>query len=101
MPEMLPRYVIHFQDRGQDFLRWAVDHAGVVQASEPFQTHVWKGETINNLRELLAWQRVMDCNPALEVEHHPVYVYLRKQDDFSRSTTCILHPVIRVEVIYG
>ena len=51
--QIAARYVIHFKDKGQDFLRWQVNHAGVIEISEPFQNHVWKGKTINNMRELL------------------------------------------------
>lgn len=35
--------VLHFEDHGQDFLRWFLDSTGKVIMSSPFQTSVWKG----------------------------------------------------------
>jgi hypothetical protein len=46
--------IIHFQDQGQDFLRWQVDEAGVVTGSWPFQKQVWSGLQITNLSKLKA-----------------------------------------------
>lgn len=36
-------HVIHFEDNGQDFLRWYLDKEGYVIKSEPFQTRIWEG----------------------------------------------------------
>lgn len=34
---------LHFEDHGQDFLRWELDRNGKVLASKPFQGSIWKG----------------------------------------------------------
>ena len=40
--------MIHFEDHGQDFLRWTVSSGGDVVACEPFQSSIWcKAEIIN------------------------------------------------------
>lgn len=48
----MPHVIIHFQDQGQDFLRWQVDEAGVVISSWPFQQQVWAGLQVTNLAKL-------------------------------------------------
>lgn len=38
--------VLHFEDHGQDFLRWELDAKGLVIGCEPFQGFVWKGKRV-------------------------------------------------------
>lgn len=47
---LTPVRIIHFKDDGQDFLRWYVAANGVVVCSEPFQTFVWAGTVMLNVR---------------------------------------------------
>lgn len=35
--------VIHFEDKGQDFLTWTVDADGLVIDCQPFQAWLWVG----------------------------------------------------------
>lgn len=37
------KYVVNFEDKGQDFTEWHVNKYGFVVKSSPFQTSVWKG----------------------------------------------------------
>lgn len=39
--------IIHFEDHGQDFLRWIVNPEGEVVISEPFQQWIWRGNIVN------------------------------------------------------
>ena len=39
-------------DHGQDFLRWIVDESGKVISCEPFQSAVWCGCQVTNLKGL-------------------------------------------------
>ncbi len=38
------KYVIHFEDHGQDFLQWMIGEDGYVLDSQPFQRDVWAGK---------------------------------------------------------
>jgi hypothetical protein len=44
--------VIHFEDRGQDFLTWTLDEKGWVVDCQPFQKSIWKGGLVKNFKEL-------------------------------------------------
>lgn len=44
--------VIHFEDNGQDFLRWGLDSQGYVRTCEPFQGMVWCNRRLHNYRRL-------------------------------------------------
>lgn len=48
----MAQVIIHFQDMGQDFLRWQVDETGTVIGSWPFQKQVWAGLQVTNLAKL-------------------------------------------------
>lgn len=37
------KYIIEFQDFGQDFLTWFIDEGGYVLDSQPFQRSIWAG----------------------------------------------------------
>jgi predicted nucleotide-binding protein (sugar kinase/HSP70/actin superfamily) len=37
------KYIIEFEDFGQDFLKWYIDKEGIVLHSEPLQSWVWCG----------------------------------------------------------
>ena len=37
------KYIIHFEDFGQDFLEWYIDKRGYVLDSQPFQRWIWAG----------------------------------------------------------
>ncbi len=39
------KYIIHFEDHGQDFLKWYLDERGYVLDSQPFQRNVWVGKS--------------------------------------------------------
>lgn len=39
-------YEIELEDEGQDFTKLKTDEKGIVIASEPYQTEVWKGALI-------------------------------------------------------
>ncbi|MFZ7175084.1 hypothetical protein ACLSYX_09745 [[Pasteurella] aerogenes] len=39
-------YEITLEDKGQDFTRLKTDEKGIVIATEPYQTEVWKGALI-------------------------------------------------------
>lgn len=45
-------HVLHFEDHGQDFLRWDIDAAGVVIDAHPYQADVWKGCLLLNAPEV-------------------------------------------------
>ena len=38
------KYIIHFEDHGQDFLEWHIDKDGYVLDSKPFQRNIWAGK---------------------------------------------------------
>lgn len=38
------KYIIHFEDDGQDFLRWYIDKDGYVLDSRPCQRSIWAGK---------------------------------------------------------
>lgn len=40
------KYMIELEDKGQDFTNLITDADGVVMATYPFQTSVWKGAVI-------------------------------------------------------
>ncbi|EPJ3069071.1 TPA: hypothetical protein ACGJ4G_002872 [Pseudomonas aeruginosa] len=44
--------LIEFQDNGQDFLVWLLNQDGVVVRSWPYQTDVWGGTKVTNLKTL-------------------------------------------------
>ncbi len=48
---------IHFEDQGQDFLRWDVDANGTVTDSWPFQASLWRGCRVLRHTEL----KIGDC----------------------------------------
>lgn len=48
--QLTPVRIIHFKDDGQDFLRWYVAANGVVVCSEPYQTWMWAGTVMLNVR---------------------------------------------------
>lgn len=41
-------HTLHFEDHGQDFLRWEVDANGVVTDAQPYQAELWAGCTVLN-----------------------------------------------------
>lgn len=43
---------IHFEDHGQDFLTWEVDQDGFVTDAQPFQSTIWGGCKVINMKEL-------------------------------------------------
>ena len=44
------RWIIHFEDCGQDFLTWYLAESGEVLHSAPFQAGVWNGCFVNVLK---------------------------------------------------
>ncbi len=42
--EIETKYIIHFQDHGQDFLKWYINKDGYVIDSQPFQRSIWVGK---------------------------------------------------------
>jgi len=38
------KYIIYFEDFGQDFLEWYIDERGYVLDSKPFQRNIWVGK---------------------------------------------------------
>lgn len=38
------KYIIYFEDHGQDFLEWHIDKNGYVLDSRPFQRRIWAGK---------------------------------------------------------
>lgn len=38
------KYIIHFEDHGQDFLEWHIDENGYIIDSKPFQKTIWVGK---------------------------------------------------------
>lgn len=38
------KYIIEFEDYGQDFLEWYIDERGFVLDSKPFQSFLWVGK---------------------------------------------------------
>lgn len=53
----VPATVIHFEDHGQDFLRWTLDAKGMVIDSQPFQASIWAGLFVVE-RKLKAGMRI-------------------------------------------
>jgi len=37
------KYIIYFEDFGQDFLEWYIDKNGYILDSKPFQRSIWAG----------------------------------------------------------
>ncbi|MEE6032981.1 MULTISPECIES: hypothetical protein [Avibacterium] len=58
-------YQIELEDKGQDFTRLKTDEKGIVIATEPYQTEVWKGALIP-----IAQQKIGD----LCMIHHLPYI---------------------------
>ncbi len=44
--EKLTKYILHFEDKGQDFLTWYVDERGEVLHSD-LQSVVWNGKMLD------------------------------------------------------
>lgn len=44
--ELTAKYVIDFEDKGQDFLTWYLAEDGEVLHSRPFQANVWNGSIV-------------------------------------------------------
>ncbi len=42
--EIDTKYIIEFEDFGQDFLKWFIDKDGYVLDSRPFQRKIWAGK---------------------------------------------------------
>lgn len=80
----MAKTLIEFKDNGQDFLVWIVDESGVVLRSEPFQTDIWRGLEVKNLKMLKAGGLV----EYLHHGRHAVISHLVKA----------VHPLIPVEV---
>jgi hypothetical protein len=38
------KYIIEFEDFGQDFLTWYIDEDGYILDSKPFQRNIWAGK---------------------------------------------------------
>lgn len=45
-------HTLHFEDNGQDFLRWEVNAEGVVTDAQPFQGDIWRGCVLLNAPEV-------------------------------------------------
>jgi len=41
--ELKTKYIIYFEDHGQDFLEWHINKDGYVLDSKPFQRKIWAG----------------------------------------------------------
>lgn len=80
----MPKTLIEFKDNGQDFLVWIVDEAGVVLRSEPFQTDIWRGLTIKNLKTLKA-------GGVVEYSHHGRHAVIS-------HLVKAVHPLVPLEV---
>lgn len=88
------KYVVHFKDDGQDFLRWFLDADGRVLRSEPFQTWLWKGCTIVNLRQLRIWADNEANHPGI---HEKPYAFILHSGN-SENAVQVVRPVINFEV---
>jgi hypothetical protein len=43
----MKKYIIHFEDHGQDFLQWRIcGETGIIEDCQPFQDHVWVGKKV-------------------------------------------------------
>lgn len=42
--EIDTKYIIYFEDHGQDFLEWHINEDGYVLDSRPFQRSIWAGK---------------------------------------------------------
>lgn len=60
----VPYMTIHFEDHGQDFLRWTVDGLGRVIDCQPFQGHVWIGLIVVNIKDLAKGDKVHYYHPS-------------------------------------
>lgn len=45
-------HTLHFEDHGQDFLRWDIDAEGTVTDAQPYQADIWKGCVLLNAPEV-------------------------------------------------
>jgi len=90
------RYVLHFKDEGQDFLRWVLDAEGRVLRSELFQTWLWKGYIVANMRQLLVWKENDDRHPNVHAKPH---AYVIRPGDATGNQYPIIHPVVRLEIL--
>lgn len=69
--------ILHFEDQGQDFLRWHIDEQGTVVKSEPFQNMIWKGARVTNFKTLKVGDK-------LDITH-------------MSKNTCIKYPITKIE----
>lgn len=88
------KYIIHFVDNGQDFLRWGIDRHGFVKDCQPFQGWLWVGRAVSNLRELLVWHENDARCPG---SYSKPTVELTDRKD--RSSSRIRHLVTKIEVL--
>lgn len=79
----MPGTLIEFKDNGQDFLVWSVDEAGVVQRSEPFQTDIWRGLEVKNLK-------ILKAGGVVEYFHHGRHAVIS-------HLVKAVHPLVPVE----
>lgn len=91
------KYLIHFEDQGQDFLTFVVTHEGKVLDARPFQGWIYRGRGVMNLRELLTWRENNERfpgtfgKPRVEIDLPSILAPWRH--------TSIKYPVTRVEIL--
>ena len=79
------KFIITFEDRGQDFLEWFIDKDGFVLDSQPFQRIIWVGKpTVPD------FVKVGDLLPIFMVER-------KGKDKFSH----VNYPIKQIEITHN
>lgn len=69
---------LHFEDHGQDFMRWELDLAGKVIGVEPFQFSIWGGVKVLQPQLLRKGSIVRFVNPGESTEEKTIRYPLTK-----------------------
>jgi hypothetical protein len=88
--------LIHFQDNGQDYLRWLVTDEGMVVDCQPFQAKVWVGAKVLNHHII---KPEAELYVRLQDGHEMTIRHLVERVDFvhapakKRATRCPYQPI--------
>ncbi len=72
--------VIHFEDHGQDFLKWVVDNDNHVVSSFPCQS-VWKGAFVHPTTIKEGMKLIVEINDTTKLVRYPVAAIEYMDDD--------------------
>ena len=81
------RMTLHFEDQGQDFLRWELDDKGKVIGCQPFQSGVWRGLHVVNHKALRLGSFVRYVRKGESTSEQRIRYPLIKVEDFGPTDT--------------